>query len=78
MKKEELYTIAANVLKKNEVNISKSQYSVPLKQLHIDSLKTMQIIIDVEEKVGKQLDSEVLMNIKTIDEMVDYFSKITA
>jgi acyl carrier protein len=64
------------VANNNKIKISEKNLDVSLKDLGIDSLSVMNLIIQVEEKLQKTLDDDVLVKIKTMQELVKAFEDI--
>ncbi len=64
------------VANNNKIKISEKNLNVSLKDLGIDSLSVMNLIIQVEEKLQKTLDDDILVKIKTIEELVKAFEDI--
>ncbi|MDR0856959.1 MAG: phosphopantetheine-binding protein [Mycoplasmataceae bacterium] len=58
-------------------NISEAELKNSLKELGIDSLQGMGIIIYMENKIGKQVADEELTKIKTGNDLVEVFHKLS-
>ncbi len=73
--KEKILSIIKDVANKQKININLSEQSlaVDFKQLGIDSINVLGIIVAIEEKVGFRLDDKELMNIKTINQLIAAF-----
>lgn len=67
--------VILEVAKKNHLNININKVDANLKTFGIDSLAAMNLIIQVEEKLNKTLDDNVLMQIKTLGDLIEAFSK---
>lgn len=67
--------IIDEVAKENNIKLNFSDLNVDLKSIGIDSLAAMNLIIQVEEKLGVSLDDEVLINIKTLSQLIDAFNQ---
>ncbi len=63
------------VANNNKIKISEKNLDVTLKNLGIDSLSVMNLIIQIEEKLEKTLDDDVLMKIKTIKDLIKAFEE---
>lgn len=57
-------------LKLNDSNIKKN-----IKELGIDSIVIMSIIVEIEEELGIVLDDNKLMNLKTAKDLIDLIDK---
>ncbi len=68
-------TIIVNVAKANNIKIDISKKNADMKSFGIDSLAAMNLIMQVEEKVGFQLEDEQLMKIKTLSDLIKAFTK---
>ncbi len=68
-------SIIAEVAKNNNIKIDMSKKDADMKSFGIDSLAAMNLIMQVEEKIGFQLDDEKLMKIKTLSDLIKAFSK---
>lgn len=73
--KEKILSIIKDVANKQKININLNEQSlaVDFKQLGIDSINVLGIIVAIEEKVGFRLDDKELMNIKTINQLIAAF-----
>ncbi len=67
-------SVIVEVAKSNNIKIDISNKSIELKKLGIDSLAAMNLIMQIEEKMSKTLDDSVLINIKTLDDLIKAFS----
>ncbi len=65
--------IILEVAKENNIKLNKNKLDATLKEVGIDSLATMDLIIKIEEKINVQLDDSVLMEIKTLKQLADAF-----
>lgn len=63
------------VCKDENISIDFNKMDSTLKDFKIDSLAAMNLIMKVEEKIGVTLDDEILINIKTLGDLVDAFNK---
>lgn len=61
-----------SILAKNNINlkIDESNINKSIKELGIDSIAIMSIIVKIEEELNITLDDEKLTNIKTIKDLV--------
>lgn len=65
--------IIKEVAKKNNIKIDFSNVDAPLKKLNIDSLASMNLIMEIEEKLGVTLDDSLLLEIKTLKDLIQAF-----
>ena len=65
------------IAKQQEVNIvfDDSNKNMTLKELGLDSLSIVSILVGVEDELGVHLPDEVLGDIKTVEQLVDVFEK---
>jgi acyl carrier protein len=77
MDKKEILKLVLEAIKKEGIKASEADINKNFKELNIDSLKMMQIIVDLEEQIGKQLSNECLTTITSLSQLVDEFKKIT-
>ena len=65
------------IAKQQEVNIvfDDSNKNMTLKELGLDSLSIVSILVCVEDELGVHLPDEVLGDIKTVEQLVDVFEK---
>lgn len=63
------------VAKEEKMNIDFSKLNVTLKDLKIDSLAAMNLIMKIEEKLGTTLSDETLLQIKTLEDLIHAFEK---
>lgn len=63
--------------KKHNVSltINKETSNKQFKDLGIDSLLVLTFIVEIEKELGKKLPDEILMKIKTINELIAEFKK---
>lgn len=61
------------IAKKNNIKLDLNKKDVSLKSFNIDSLAAMNLIIQIEEKLNKTLDDDVLMSIKTLSDLINAF-----
>lgn len=66
--------IILEIAKKNNIKLDLNKKDVSLKSFNIDSLAAMNLIIQIEEKLNKTLDDDdVLMSIKTLNDLINAF-----
>lgn len=65
--------IILEIAKKNNIKLDLNKKDVSLKSFNIDSLAAMNLIIQIEEKLNKTLDDDVLMSIKTLSDLINAF-----
>ncbi|MCF0227507.1 MAG: acyl carrier protein [Malacoplasma sp.] len=65
------------IAKQQEVNIvfDDSNKNMTLKELGLDSLSIVSILVGVEDELGVHLPDEVLGDIKTVEQLVEVFEK---
>ena len=63
------------IAKAQNLSIDFSNTSTTLKDLNIDSLAAMNLIMELEEKLNVTLDDEILLSIKTLGELIISFEK---
>ncbi len=68
-------TIILEVAKSNNIKLDLNKKDVDMKTFGIDSLAAMNLIMQVEEKIGFQLDDDKLMQIKTLSDLINAFNK---
>ena len=63
--------------KKHNINltINEKTSNKEFKDLGIDSLLVLTFIVEIEKELGTKLPDEVLMKIKTINELISEFKK---
>ncbi|MGL4947786.1 MAG: phosphopantetheine-binding protein [Mycoplasma sp.] len=66
--------IIIEVAKENNIKFDITKKDVELKHLKIDSLAAMNLIIQIEERLSKTLEDDVLISIKTLDDLIKAFS----
>ena len=73
--KNEIIKIIKDVAKKQKVNINLTEASLdqPFKDMGVDSINVLGMIVAIEDKVGFRLDDAVLSNIKTINQLIKAF-----
>ena len=75
--REKILKIIERVAKEHNLNISLKgeMLSKPFKQIGVDSLAVMSLIVEIETELEFQLPDAVLNNIKTVNELVEAFEK---
>lgn len=73
MSKVEL--VIMEVAKKNNIKIDFNNLDANMRSYGIDSLAALNLIVQVEEKLGITLDDNTLINIKTLGDLIKAFSK---
>ncbi len=68
-------SIIQEVANANNIKINFNKKDDDMKSFGIDSLAAMNLIMQVEEKLGFQLEDEQLMKIKTLADLIEAFSK---
>lgn len=63
------------VARKNNIKIDFSNLNISLKKLNIDSLAAMNLIMEIEDKLKVTIQDEILLKIKTLDDLIDVFKK---
>lgn len=66
------------ILAKNKFNVklNKSNLNQNMKQLGIDSITVMSVIVQIEEELGITLDNDKLINLKTVQDLIDAIDSI--
>lgn len=64
--------------KKLRVTINDAALNKPFKELGLDSLDVFDVIVALEDKVGVKLPDAVMMNLKTINDLVDAINQLLA
>lgn len=66
------------ILTKNKINVklNKSHLDQNMKQLGIDSITVMSIIVQIEDELGITLDNDKLVNLKTVQDLIDAIDSI--
>lgn len=59
----------------NNIKIDFKNINVTLKDLNIDSLSAMNLIMLIEEELKITLDDDILLNIKTLNDLINAFEK---
>jgi acyl carrier protein len=79
MDKKQISNILKDVLKKNEVNESfeKIMKSNSLASAGVDSLKAMEIVLAMEEKLGCRIPDEKLNGIKDFNDLIDILASLS-
>ncbi len=73
--RDKIISIIKEVGKSQDLLLDFSNESITLKDLNIDSLAAMNLIMEIEEKLSVTLDDEILINIKTLGQLIDSFEK---
>lgn len=63
------------VAKAEKINLDFSKLNTTLKDLRIDSLAAMNLIMKIEEKLGVTLSDDILLSIKTLEDLINAFEK---
>ncbi len=63
------------IAKQNGITFKRSNLNVTLKDLGIDSLEMMGLIVNIEESLGVILDDDTLNHLKTLNDLVNAFEK---
>jgi len=73
--KNEIIKIIKEVAKKQKININLTddKLNVPFKELGIDSINVLGIIVAIEDQLGFRLDDSILAKIKTANELIAAF-----
>lgn len=66
------------ILAKNKINVklNKTHLDQNMKQLGIDSITVMSIIVQIEDELGITLDNDKLINLKTVQDLIDAIDSI--
>ncbi len=77
--KEKILSIIKKFAKKNKINIDfvDANYGIEFKNLGIDSITVLNIIVIIEKQLGVRLDDSQLIKIKTINQLIDAFKQKT-
>jgi acyl carrier protein len=77
--KEKILSIIKKFAKKNKINIDfvDANYGIEFKNLGIDSITVLNIIVIIEKQLGIRLDDSQLIKIKTINQLIDAFKQKT-
>jgi acyl carrier protein len=72
------FDIIKKIVQKHDmkVNLNDSHLNSTLKSLGIDSLEAMGIIVEAEKELGVRLSDDALMNMKTLNDLVNAFNKL--
>lgn len=62
---------------KNHLDIDFNNPQLGLRELKIDSLASINLIMQLEDELGVILDDDVLINIKTLQDLITAFENIT-
>ena len=75
--KEKILSIIKKFAKKNKIDIEfvDASYGVDFKNLGIDSITVLNIIVIIEKQLGVRLDDSQLIKIKTINQLIDAFKQ---
>lgn len=73
--RNEIIKIIKDVANKQNIHLNLSETSLdqPFKDMGVDSINVLGIIVAIEDKVGFRLDDSVLSNIKTINQLIKAF-----
>ena len=73
--RNEIIKIIKDVANKQNINLNLTETSLdqPFKDMGVDSINVLGIIVAIEDKVGFRLDDSVLSNIKTINQLIKAF-----
>ncbi|WP_031489015.1 acyl carrier protein [Ureaplasma canigenitalium] len=66
-------TAIEKVAKEKKISLNFNKQDTSLKDLGIDSLIAIDLIIKIEEELGVTLDDDVLMKIKTLSDLIEAF-----
>lgn len=70
--KQDLIVIIGNL--DVDIDVSDIKDETTLKSLGIDSLDVFNLLVDIEEKTGKQIPDDDVDKLSTINSIVEYFS----
>jgi len=75
--KNEIIKIIKEVAKKQKINVNLSEENLntPFKEIGIDSINVLGIIVAIEDKLGYRLDDSILAKIKTANELIAAFEQ---
>lgn len=75
--KEKILNIIKKFAKKSKIDIEfvDATYGVEFKNLGIDSITVLNIIVIIEKQLGVRLDDSQLIKIKTINQLIDAFKQ---
>ena len=75
--KEKILNIIKKFAKKNKIDIDfdVSTYGIEFKNLGIDSITVLNILVIIEKQLGVRLDDSQLIKIKTINQLIDAFKQ---
>ncbi|AJQ45213.1 acyl carrier protein [Ureaplasma diversum] len=67
--------IIKQVANEHKINLDMNNKNVTLKDIGIDSLAAMNLIMKVEDKVGFQLDDSEILKIRTLGDLIRAFEQ---
>ena len=75
--RDKILKIIDRVAKEHNLNLSLrgDMLSKPFKEIGVDSLAVMSLIVEIETELEYQLPDPVLTKIKTINELINAFEK---
>lgn len=73
--KDQIIKIIKEVIAKQNlhINVDEKTLDEPFKEMGIDSITTLGIIVAIEDKVGFRLDDSTLATIKTVNQLIKAF-----
>jgi acyl carrier protein len=76
MNKEEIINEIKQIAAKKNIKVSDNLFSKQLKEIGIDSLSAMSLIIEVEDAFNIAIPDDKLTSIKTLNELVGLVSEL--
>ncbi|MDR2461967.1 MAG: phosphopantetheine-binding protein [Mycoplasmataceae bacterium] len=79
MKKEEIIKIIKKIIEKENISFdfNSKNLDLTLKQVGIDSLQVMSIVVAIEEELNVTIPDDQLTKIKNLNNLIDIFYLLT-
>lgn len=73
---DEVFLVLKKIASEHGVNINKNQLNSDFKEIGIDSLLGITIIVEIEKSFGVRLNDDILMKLKTPNDIIKEISKL--
>jgi acyl carrier protein len=76
MTNNEIFNTIKTIAKEHGVTITDGQTHLTLKEIGIDSLQAIGLIIQIEDKLSIKIPDEELLQIKTLEQLINTVEKL--
>lgn len=70
-----IQAIIKQVANEHKINLDMNNHNITLKEIGIDSLAAMSLIMKIEDQVGFQLEDSKILKIKTLGDLIQAFQE---